>query len=1021
MTILYQPKDQKENENSTARGVAGIAAVLVVLAIGAVGGYAYNPGILPEQATDFLARFMTPTTARHAIWFGVVILLIAAFGFVVIRWCHRRPTVIGFGVLIALVVLVVGLYAFVGVGVETFARHLPRPEARTLALVAGAEAVILGVAAAVRWDYRRRRRFAAGLVDLFPAHARINYQPLRDCRTGLRWRRGRPLWVRLQLPEGFATTSGKALVDLTKAMGDRLGAKVEHELHINEITFTVAAVKAEEVDREHETNRVWEMAKKEFGSTLRNVHIAEWGGPKGNTPSVLSLKYSAEAPDTNLGFQRRVEVLLSSKLDVRYKGDWKPTSDTVELRERPPMPERIDHPGVDLFKKGTRGTYRPWNELPFGVNENGETVCWDTRLQSHGLGNGATNTGKTITARSIIVAALVLGWEVYLLDPKRIELSGFRHDWGVKSIATAEEDMADLLLRLRQVMDDRYTEIETKSNQGINPEPEKYRPALIVMDEFAELAMAVGDMEKARKNRGSQSAIKAVDALGRLARACNMHMLIMTQRPDAEDFPKGGRDNLTFRYSMNGLSEQGAKMMWQNTAWGRYVPPVKGRGMAGVYTQEPQEVQCYWMPDPAFPKGEKDTRLRDELRAECQRVQAGVSASITGADYDLPPVQPSPEGDLDRIVTDPGELLPVILGGTTLETASALADSLISTSEDEDGAPVDGDRIIVNDRVWEVEDLAEVADQHVAITIRSVDTNEAQTITRTTADTFLRIVTDGTRATRSTRATDNDLSELPPAAGGGATSRDREDSNPADDTGADIPLPPMPFADDDAADEEEDFFAIPEEPAPESQRKPVTTERSPDSPPAPPPTPPREVLANPSNRQPEPGTTEDESAATANESPASTAPAEDDALVATLRRAWESIPDSDARDALLASAPDTPAVTALKAELATASTSEPTTGRPPADSSAAEVAEPDQDTSSPEPDSVAAGCRVDQLKPGDRVVRRNKKGQYVPYTVQDVEPTDSDTTLRVTLKPARGRNAVVDLPVGELVQLEKAA
>lgn len=360
--------------------------------------------------------------------------------------------------------------------------------------------------------------------------------------------------------------------------------------------------------------------------------------------------------------------------------------------------------------------------------------CIEVESPSHLFlaGREMIPTHNTVTVRSAIIAALIKKWEVYICDPKRVEFSGFRHGWGVKSIAVEDKDMADLIVRIReQIMDVRYAEGEAKLNRGEDPEWDKYPPILVVLDEFTELVLAVGDLNKAKGMSGTPKAVDAVGRLGRLARLCNIHLIVLAQRPDAEkQFPGGARDQLTFRYSMTGLSPQSALMQWNNSDWGRYLPAIKGRGMCGVYGTEPKEVQFFWTPDPLFPKGEKDTALRDQLRAECQKVQANVPASIEGADYDLGPVGPSPEGTLDGLMPDFDRVELIALPGeVTAETIKVPAETLIR-----------GDRIIRGDAVFHV-DRVEGDDDPMKIVIRSIRpaARDRQTITCRATESLNRL------------------------------------------------------------------------------------------------------------------------------------------------------------------------------------------------------------------------------------------------------------------------------------------
>lgn len=582
---------------------------------------------------------------------------------------------------------------------DQMARLVSPEQVRRVGLVVVAGLVAVGIL--VVWSRRRnrrQRRFAASLTAELPA----GYNPDRDCRSR-RWKHGRPRWVRLRLPHEFPHTD-KARAGLAQAVGDRVGVKVEGRWRPGSVMFQPDSTDPQQLARERGRARAAGIGRELFTGACTVSQVTQWGGPDGNSPLAFTLAYPLTTKDDSAAFRRRVENLLGDKLGGRLRGEWRRDQDRVDFRPRPPMPDRLSHPGVEICH------ITDPRFLPLGVDEDETVVGWDTRTDPHALANGATGSGKTSAIRSAIVAALIKAWEVYLLDPKRVEFSGFRlgarGGWGVKSIATTDEDMDDLLIRLKQIMEDRYAEGEARLKRGEDPKWDETRPILIVLDEFTELVLAMGDLHKARSLKGTPEAVTAVGNLARRARTCNMHLVVLMQRPDADSFPAGARENFTYRFSLNALSEQAARMMWQNSEWGRSLPPVKGRGIAASNGAEPHEVQFYWMPDPAFPADE-DRALRDDLMAAAEDVQAAVPATITGADYDLGPLQPSSERDADELVADTGTADEIQLaGGTTAETVRVRAETLTV-----------GDWIVHDDHPYTVQQIEDDPADPTRITI----------------------------------------------------------------------------------------------------------------------------------------------------------------------------------------------------------------------------------------------------------------------------------------------------------------
>ena len=71
-------------------------------------------------------------------------------------------------------------------------------------------------------------------------------------------------------------------------------------------------------------------------------------------------------------------------------------------------------------------------------------------------------------------------------------------------------------------------------------------------------------------------------SLARKARTARIHLVLSTQRPDAEFLGGEMRDNFGQRMSMGRLSPQGAMMMWENPAVRDNVATLKRRGATVV-------------------------------------------------------------------------------------------------------------------------------------------------------------------------------------------------------------------------------------------------------------------------------------------------------------------------------------------------------------------------------------------------------------------------------------------------------
>ena len=131
------------------------------------------------------------------------------------------------------------------------------------------------------------------------------------------------------------------------------------------------------------------------------------------------------------------------------------------------------------------------HKLPIGIDNFGQTICWDLDNHStpHILVCGATGSGKSVFLRSTIEYALRAGVnEVYVFDPKH-EFKGYRSVAGV----TVVNDIEEIELQIMLLVED----MEKRVKSGTN------KKTLVVFDEFAD---AVANSRKGNelKNYGEQ-------------------------------------------------------------------------------------------------------------------------------------------------------------------------------------------------------------------------------------------------------------------------------------------------------------------------------------------------------------------------------------------------------------------------------------------------------------------------------------------------------------------------------------
>lgn len=334
---------------------------------------------------------------------------------------------------------------------------------------------------------------------------------------------------------------------------------------------------------------------------------AEWSGEE---LQGLVVSHEAGVRVAVAGQRARIERTLSTMLPGRWRANWELESDRVRFAIRPTMPIRVPS---RPYKVTRENLY----ELRLGVDEDGDLVVWRLRPggQPHLLVVGATGAGKTVLIMGVVAQAALRGWRVRIVDPKRVEFKGMRPWPNVEIVATAIEDMVAVIHQTYLEMEERYRQIEEE-----DASEDDFEPMLLVLDEYRMLVAKITHWYNRIKKPGQKMPSKCplleeLALLAAMGRTAGIHLVLGTQRPDAEFLTGEFRDNFRGRISLGPLSPEGAKMMWAATHIGVAIPrKVAGRGTAPNSDDVPVEVQTYWTPDPRRAHEPEDLALLEALR-----------------------------------------------------------------------------------------------------------------------------------------------------------------------------------------------------------------------------------------------------------------------------------------------------------------------------------------------------------------------------------------------------------------------
>lgn len=177
--------------------------------------------------------------------------------------------------------------------------------------------------------------------------------------------------------------------------------------------------------------------------------------------------------------------------------------------------------------------------IPMGVDVYGKTVTKDLAEAPHMLVAGTTGSGKSVFINVVIQSLMAQHTpeelRFVLIDPKRVELSGYKGDPHLLENPIYEIDSATTtLVWLTEEMEERYRILEAIGARNIeeyNSKAITMPRIVVVVDEFADLMLQT----KAKKSRFEPNmAENSIVRLAQKARAVGIHVVLGTQRPSTD-------------------------------------------------------------------------------------------------------------------------------------------------------------------------------------------------------------------------------------------------------------------------------------------------------------------------------------------------------------------------------------------------------------------------------------------------------------------------------------------------------
>jgi S-DNA-T family DNA segregation ATPase FtsK/SpoIIIE len=289
---------------------------------------------------------------------------------------------------------------------------------------------------------------------------------------------------------------------------------------------------------------------------------------------------------------------LASSLKVRGRvivsSGAKANRAIIEVQDGDPFgdPQKFDPPTMASVRQRTDST-----NLPIGQDASGSGVYLPLRAGGVLVG-GVPGSGKSNFAHLVIAYFACLdGALIYLVDPKNVELNGWRHR--ATRFGVSEDEAIDILDEVISVMVQRY---QTLGERGERSSASDMVPILVVLEEVAVLL----------NGHGSKDLEQRIGKLLAMGRAAGITIVLVAQRPAVDTIPAALRDladiRMAFRTTTPDMSDVilGRGSAASGFDASKITEALPGLGYLSTGAREPFLVRCYFADDETLEELQRD-------------------------------------------------------------------------------------------------------------------------------------------------------------------------------------------------------------------------------------------------------------------------------------------------------------------------------------------------------------------------------------------------------------------------------